>query len=136
VRSPANVAAAVAVTGRIGVHAEPATRYFPHPGVRYLPLDGPRAVVAIASRRRDRRDLVAAFCTAVLASGVVEQLAPLSERPTTRSQTNRWQPAPTPGDPTPSSSSQLAAPAPAASDRVELRGDQGSVAEMFILGIS
>jgi LysR substrate binding domain-containing protein len=76
VRSPANVAAAVAVTGRIGVHAEAATRYFPHPGVRYLPLDGPRAVVAIASRRRDRRDPVAAFRTAVLASGVVEQLAP------------------------------------------------------------
>lgn len=75
VRSPASVAAAVAVTARIGFHAEPATRFFPHPGVRYLPLDGPRAVVAVASRARDRRDAVVAFRLAVLASGVVEQLA-------------------------------------------------------------
>lgn len=75
VRSPANVAAAVATTGRIGFHGEPATRFFPHPGVRYLPLEGPSAVVAIASRQRDRRDAVAAFRAAVHASAAVERLA-------------------------------------------------------------
>ena len=74
VRSPANIAAAVAVTGRIGFHAEPATRFFPHPGARYLPLDGPPAIVAIASRPRDRRASVAAFRTAARASAAVEGL--------------------------------------------------------------
>ena len=76
VRSPGNVAAAVATTGRIGFHAEPATRFFPHPGVRYLSLDGPRAIVAIATRPRDRRDTVATFRTAALASAAVDGLAP------------------------------------------------------------
>jgi DNA-binding transcriptional LysR family regulator len=75
VRSPANLAADVATTGRIGFHAEPASRYFPHPGVRYVPLEGPRAVAAIATRPRDRRDSVVAFRTAVLAGATVEGLA-------------------------------------------------------------
>ncbi|WP_281287894.1 hypothetical protein [Pseudonocardia hierapolitana] len=35
-----------------------------------------RPVVAIATRPRDRRDAVAAFRTAVLASAEVERLAP------------------------------------------------------------
>lgn len=75
VRSPANVATAVATTGRIGFHAEPAKRFFPHPGVHYLPLDGPSAVVAIATRPRERRATVAAFRTAVLASATAERLS-------------------------------------------------------------
>ncbi|GHE89639.1 LysR family transcriptional regulator [Amycolatopsis deserti] len=75
VRSPAGIPAAVATTGRLGVHGEPAARFFPHPGVRYLPLDGPRATVAIASRRRDHRDTVAAFRSAVRASTAIERLA-------------------------------------------------------------
>ncbi|GAA3791162.1 LysR family transcriptional regulator [Amycolatopsis tucumanensis] len=75
VRSPAHVATAVATTGRIGFHGEPATRFFPHPGVRYLPLEGPDPVVAIASRRNDRRDTVAAFRRATLASPAADSLA-------------------------------------------------------------
>ncbi|GAA4709601.1 LysR family transcriptional regulator [Pseudonocardia yuanmonensis] len=74
VRSPAAVATAVAATARIGLHAEPAMRFYPHPEVRYLPLDGPGAVVAIASRVGDHRDAVAAFRTAVLASAGIERL--------------------------------------------------------------
>lgn len=75
VRSPSTVATAVATTGRIGFHAEPATRFFPHPDVRYVPLDGPGAVVAIATRPRDHRHAVTAFRTAVLASSATERLA-------------------------------------------------------------
>ena len=75
VRSPSNIATAVATTGLLGIHAEPATRYFPHPGVRYLPLDGPPAIVAIASRVRDRREPVTAFRTAVHAGATIDQLA-------------------------------------------------------------
>ncbi|MCD2189769.1 LysR family transcriptional regulator [Actinomycetospora soli] len=59
VRSPAGVATAVATSGRLGLHAEPARRFFPHPGVRYVPVDGPPATVAVASRPGDHRDPVA-----------------------------------------------------------------------------
>ncbi|MHC3472620.1 LysR family transcriptional regulator [Streptomyces sp. 7R007] len=75
VRSPTNIPAAVATTGLIGVHAEPATRFLPHPGVCYLPLDGPRAVVAVVSRIRDQREPVAAFRTAAHASAAIDRLA-------------------------------------------------------------
>ena len=79
VRSPTNIPAAVAVTGRVGLHGEPARRFFPHPGVCYLPVEGPDAVVAIASRSADDRDSVAAFRTAVRASTAVAQLVGPSE---------------------------------------------------------
>ncbi|GAA4827721.1 hypothetical protein GCM10023201_13390 [Actinomycetospora corticicola] len=59
VRSPAGVATAVATSGWLGLHAEPARRFFPHPGVRYVPMDGPPATVAVASRPGERRDAVA-----------------------------------------------------------------------------
>ncbi|WP_236795190.1 LysR family transcriptional regulator [Amycolatopsis sp. GM8] len=76
VRSPANIPIAVATTGCLSLHGEPAARFFPHPGVRYLPLDdGPHAIVAIASRKRERRDTVAAFRSAVHASAAMERLA-------------------------------------------------------------
>ncbi len=74
VRSPSNIPTAVAMTGLIGIHAEPAARFLPHPSVRYLPLDGPPAVVAIATRRREQREVVAAFRAAVRASAAVEEL--------------------------------------------------------------
>ncbi|MFE2749853.1 LysR family transcriptional regulator [Streptomyces scopuliridis] len=74
VRSPVNIPAAVATTGLLGIHAEPATRFLSHPGVRYLPIDGPRAVVAIASRLRDQREPVAAFRAAAQAGAVMDQL--------------------------------------------------------------
>ncbi|PXY27782.1 LysR family transcriptional regulator [Prauserella muralis] len=75
VRSPTHIPVAVATSGHLGVHAEPAARFLPHPGVRYLPLDGPHATVAIASRRRERRGTVAAFRAAVHASATVQRLA-------------------------------------------------------------
>jgi DNA-binding transcriptional LysR family regulator len=75
VRSPTSIPIAVATTGCLGMHGEPAARFFPHPGVRYRPLDGPRAVVAIASRKREHRDTVAAFRSAVRATTVIERLA-------------------------------------------------------------
>ncbi|WP_435153964.1 LysR family transcriptional regulator [Amycolatopsis sacchari] len=76
VRSPTHIPIAVATTGCLGLHGEPAARFFPHPGVRYLPLeDGPRATVAIACRKRDRRGTVAAFRNAVHASTAVDRLA-------------------------------------------------------------
>lgn len=67
VRSPAGVATAVATSGRLGLHAEPARRFFPHPGVRYVPMDGPPATVSVASRPGDRRDAVTAFRAAARA---------------------------------------------------------------------
>jgi len=75
VRSPSTVATAVATTGRIAFHAEPAQRFFPHPAVHYLPCEGPSAVVALATRRRERRDTVSALHAAVLASAGPERLA-------------------------------------------------------------
>jgi len=61
VRSPAAVPAAVATSGQLGVHGEPARRFFPHPGVRYVPLAGPAALVSVASREGDERPAVRAF---------------------------------------------------------------------------
>lgn len=75
VRSPAYLPVAVATTGRVGIHGEPAARYFPHPQVRYVPLSGPGGRVAIASKLRDDRAQVDAFRHAVLASIEVEDLA-------------------------------------------------------------
>ncbi|MDL5156421.1 LysR family transcriptional regulator [Actinomycetospora termitidis] len=73
VRSPAGVATAVATSGRLGLHAEPARRFFPHPGVRYVPMDGPPATVAVASRPGDRRDAVGVFRAAARAVAEVDR---------------------------------------------------------------
>lgn len=67
VRSPAGVATAVATSGRLGLHAEPARRFFPHPGVRYVPMDGPPATVSVASRPGDRHHAVTVFRAAARA---------------------------------------------------------------------
>lgn len=75
VRTPAATPAAVVTTGMVGVHAEPAIRYLPHPGVRYVPMDGAPAVVALATRHGDDRDHVVAFRTAVRASARLEDLS-------------------------------------------------------------
>jgi DNA-binding transcriptional LysR family regulator len=64
VRAPAAVAPAVALTGRVAVHIEPARRFYPHPGAAYVPLEAPPGLVAIASRTDDRRPAIAAFRTA------------------------------------------------------------------------
>jgi DNA-binding transcriptional LysR family regulator len=68
VRSPSGVSTAVATSGWLGMHAEPARRYFPHPGVRYVPLEGPVATVAVASRPDDGREAVAVFRAAARAA--------------------------------------------------------------------
>jgi DNA-binding transcriptional LysR family regulator len=67
VRSPAGVPTAVATSGWLGMHAEPARRFFPHPGVRYVPLEGPKATVAVATRPDDRREAVGVFRAAARA---------------------------------------------------------------------
>ncbi|NYE18986.1 LysR family transcriptional regulator [Microbacterium immunditiarum] len=87
VRTPSSLPAAVAVTGHIGVHGEQASRYFPHPDVRYVPMSGPDAVVAVASRPRDDSPLVTAFRTAVQAS---EPVLRLEDRAEARSGSERY----------------------------------------------
>lgn len=67
VRSPSGIPTAVATSGWLGLHAEPARRYFPHPGVRYVPLEGPPATISVASRPGDRREAVAVFRAAARA---------------------------------------------------------------------
>ncbi len=72
VRSPSGVPTAVATSGWLGLHAEPARRFFPHPGVRYVPLEGPGATIAVASRPGDRREIVSVFRAAARAAAAVE----------------------------------------------------------------
>jgi hypothetical protein len=50
----------VATTGRIALHAEAAGRFYPHPDVRFVPLDGPPVEIAVATRTTDDRDAIAA----------------------------------------------------------------------------
>ena len=61
VRTPAAVPAAVATTGRVGLHLDAARRFFPHPDVRFVPIDGPRGEISIATREGDDRPGVRAF---------------------------------------------------------------------------
>lgn len=75
VRSPSNIPLAVATTGTLGIYAEPARRYFPHPDVRYIPLEGPGGAVALASREGDHQALVAHFRHAVRASKRISKLS-------------------------------------------------------------
>ena len=76
VRSPAATPAAVVTTGFVGMHGEPAVRYLPHPGVRYVPLQGSPAVVALATRAHDQRDAVVTFRSAVEAATALDGLRP------------------------------------------------------------
>jgi len=61
VRTPSAIPAAVATSGMLGVHGEPARRFFPRADVRFVPLDGPPAQVSVATREGDRRPGVEAF---------------------------------------------------------------------------
>jgi DNA-binding transcriptional LysR family regulator len=61
VRTPAAVPAAVATSGQLGMHGEPAGRFFARPDVRFIPLAGTPAVVSVVSRAGDRRPAVLAF---------------------------------------------------------------------------
>lgn len=78
VRSPAATPAAVVTTGFVGMHGEPAIRYLPHPGVRYVPLEGSPAAVAVATRAHDRHDAVVTFRSAVRANAALDNLASAS----------------------------------------------------------
>ncbi|MFI8588920.1 LysR family transcriptional regulator [Pseudonocardia alni] len=73
VRSPSAVATAVATSGRLGMHAEPAARFFPHPCVRYIPMEGAPATVSVASRPGDHREVVTMFRAAVRAAVAMER---------------------------------------------------------------
>jgi DNA-binding transcriptional LysR family regulator len=71
VRNPAGIPSAVATTGALGLHAEAASRFFPHPSVRFVPIEGDPCHIAIASRYRDDRPEVTAFrrAAALVAAG-------------------------------------------------------------------
>ncbi len=81
VRSPANIPLAVATTGLVGLQAEPAVRFLPNPLISYVPVDGPLAEVALASRDGDQREHVAAFRTAVHASAALGRESSSTEDP-------------------------------------------------------
>ncbi|GAA2657366.1 LysR family transcriptional regulator [Streptomyces vastus] len=59
-RHPAAIPSAVATTGCIALHAEAASRFYPHPDVRFVPLDGPPVEIAVATRVTDDRHTIAA----------------------------------------------------------------------------
>jgi DNA-binding transcriptional LysR family regulator len=67
VRHPAAIPAAVAATGSVFVHSEPAARYFSHPDVRFISLEGTPAQLAVATRTGDRRPGAEAFRRAAAA---------------------------------------------------------------------
>jgi DNA-binding transcriptional LysR family regulator len=77
VRHPAAIIPAVATTGSVALHGEPAQRYYPHPDVRFVPVDGPPCRVAVACRTGDTRPGVQAFRHA---AGLVARMANLADR--------------------------------------------------------
>jgi DNA-binding transcriptional LysR family regulator len=61
VRTPAAIPAAVATSGMLGVHGDPARRFFDRPDVRFVPLAGEPCEVSVASRADDRSRAAVAF---------------------------------------------------------------------------
>lgn len=61
VRTPAAIPAAVATSGMLGMHGEPARHFFDRPDVRFVPLDGEGCVVSVATRTDDRSRTAEAF---------------------------------------------------------------------------
>jgi hypothetical protein len=45
----------------VGLALDAARRFFPHPVVRFVPIDGPRGEISIATREGDDRPAVRAF---------------------------------------------------------------------------
>ncbi len=74
VRSPVSIPVAVATTGLLSVHGEPASRLLPHPGVKYIPVEGLPAVVGVAARVDDERAAVRSFRRLVQAASAVKEL--------------------------------------------------------------
>jgi DNA-binding transcriptional LysR family regulator len=64
VRTPAAIPAAVATSGHLGLHGEPASRFFARPDVRFIPFDGTPTFVSLVTRESDTRPAVQAFCRA------------------------------------------------------------------------
>jgi hypothetical protein len=64
IRLPAAIPSAVATTGRLSLHAAAAKVYYPHPDVRFIPLEGPAVQFAVAARDDDDRPDIAAFLRA------------------------------------------------------------------------
>ncbi|MEU8825170.1 LysR family transcriptional regulator [Streptomyces sp. NPDC048636] len=60
VRTPAALPEAVSATGWLSLHAAAAARFYPHHGVRFVPLDGPPCEIAVATRESDHRPAVEA----------------------------------------------------------------------------
>lgn len=68
VRRPDAIASAVATTGMVGLHAAAAARHYPHPSVRYVPMEGAGCPIAVATRKDDDRPGVQALRRVVLAA--------------------------------------------------------------------
>jgi len=49
------------VTGQLSLHAAAARRFYPHPAVRFIPMDGQPFEIAIATRDTDDRASIAAI---------------------------------------------------------------------------
>ncbi|MQA08947.1 MAG: LysR family transcriptional regulator [Pseudonocardiaceae bacterium] len=75
VRTPGMVPAAVATSGQLGLHGDPARWFFPHPDVRYVPLDGEHAIVSVVSREDENRPVVRAFRRAARTLASLERQA-------------------------------------------------------------
>jgi DNA-binding transcriptional LysR family regulator len=60
VRRPSAIPSAVATTGLIGLHGAVAARYFPHPDVRFVPIEGASVDVGVATRQGDDRPAIRA----------------------------------------------------------------------------
>ena len=61
VRTPAAIPAAVATSGMLGMHGEPARHFYGRPDVAFVPLGGGGCEVSIATRADDRSRVAEAF---------------------------------------------------------------------------
>lgn len=73
-RHPEAIAGAVATSGALGVHAAPAATYYPHPDVRYVPLEGPGCQIAVATQTGDDRPAVKALRDAAASAVAMREL--------------------------------------------------------------
>jgi hypothetical protein len=56
-----SIPAAGATAGRVALQLDAVRRFFPHPDVRFVPIDGPRGEICLATRAGDERPEVRAF---------------------------------------------------------------------------
>jgi DNA-binding transcriptional LysR family regulator len=61
VHHPAAIPTAVATTGYIGLHSKAARDFYPHPDVRFVPMEGDAAEIAVVTRASDERPTIAAL---------------------------------------------------------------------------